>query len=50
MVGGHNTADAFGPILEDLSVGGATTICTAATAFRLIAGSSVGGPLGNALI
>lgn len=50
MVGGHGTAGAFGPILEDFGVGGATTMCTAAATFGLIAGSSMGGPLGNALI
>ena len=50
MVGGHGTAGAFGPILEDFGVSGATTMCTAAATFGLIAGSSMGGPLGNALI
>ena len=29
MVGGHGTAGAFGPVLEDFGVKGATTICTA---------------------
>ena len=29
MVGGHGTAGAFGPVLEDFDVKGATTICTA---------------------
>ena len=50
MVGGHGTAGAFGPVLEDLNVEGATTICTAAATFGLIAGSLVGGPLGRKLI
>lgn len=50
MVGGHGTAGAFGPILEDFGISGATTMCTAAATFGLIAGSSMGGPLGNALI
>lgn len=50
MVGGHGTAGAFGPVLEDFGVSGATTMCTAAATFGLIAGSSMGGPLGNALI
>lgn len=27
MVGGHGTAGAFGPVLEDLNIKGATTIC-----------------------
>lgn len=50
MVGGHGTAGAFGPVLEDLNVSGATTICTAAATFGLIAGSLVGGPIGRKLI
>ena len=35
MVGGHGTAGAFGPVLEDFNVKGATTICTAAATFGL---------------
>lgn len=50
MVGGHGTAGAFGPVLEDLNVKGATTICTAAATFGLIFGSLIGGPLGKRLI
>lgn len=50
MVGGHGTAGAFGPVLEDFGVRGATTICTSAATFGLIAGSLMGGPLGNHLI
>ena len=50
MVGGHGTAGAFGPVLEDLNVSGATTICTAAATFGLIAGSLMGGPIGRKLI
>lgn len=50
MVGGHGTAGAFGPILEDFNIEGATTICTAAATFGLIFGSLVGGPLGKRLI
>ena len=50
MVGGHGTAGAFGPVLEDFDVKGATTICTAAATFGLIAGSLIGGPIGNRLI
>ena len=38
MVGGHGTAGAFGPVLEDFNVQGATTICTAAATFGLIFG------------
>lgn len=50
MIGGHGTAGAFGPVLEDFGVAGATTVCTAAATFGLIAGSLMGGPLGNRLI
>lgn len=50
MVGGHGTAGAFGPVLEDFNVNGATTICTAAATFGLIAGSLIGGPLGKCLV
>lgn len=50
MVGGHGTAGAFGPVLEDFNVQGATTICTAAATFGLVAGSLIGGPIGKRLI
>lgn len=50
MVGGHGTSGAFGPILEQLGVEGATTLCTAAATFGLIVGSLMGGPLGQRLI
>lgn len=50
MVGGHGTAGAFGPVLEDLGLAGATTLCTAAATFGLLAGSLMGGPLGRRLI
>lgn len=50
MVGGHGTAGAFGQVLEDLGQTGATTLCTAAATFGLIAGSLIGGPIGRRLI
>ncbi|MCH5211884.1 MAG: sodium/glutamate symporter [Oscillospiraceae bacterium] len=50
MVGGHGTAGAFGPVLEDFGIKGATTLCTAAATFGLVAGSIIGGPIGNRLI
>lgn len=50
MVGGHGTAGAFGPVLEDFGISGATTVCTAAATFGLVAGSLMGGPIGNRLI
>ena len=50
MVGGHGTAGAFGPVLEDFNVASATTLCTAAATFGLITGSLIGGPIGKQLI
>ena len=50
MVGGNGTAGAFGPVLEDFGISGATTVCTAAATFGLVAGSLMGGPIGNRLI
>ena len=50
MVGGHGTAGAFGPVLEDFGIGGATTLCTAGATVGLIAGSVMGGPVGRRLI
>lgn len=50
MVGGHGTAGAFGPVLEDLGIEGASTICTAAATFGLLAGSLMGGPIARRLI
>lgn len=50
MVGGHGTAGAFGPVLEDLGISGASTLCTAAATFGLVAGSLMGGPIGRRLI
>lgn len=50
MVGGHGTAGAFGPVLEDFGIKGATTVCTAAATFGLLVGSIIGGPIGNRLI
>ena len=50
MVGGHGTAAAFGPILEDFGLTGATSLCTAAATFGLIAGSVMGGPVAQRLI
>lgn len=50
MVGGHGTSGAFGPVIEGLGLQGATTLCTAAATFGLVAGSLMGGPLGRRLI
>lgn len=50
MIGGHGTAGAFGPVLEDLGLPSATTLATAAATFGLVAGSLMGGPVGRRLI
>lgn len=50
MVGGHGTSGAFGTVLEDFGIKGATTVCTAAATFGLIIGSTIGGPIGRRLI
>ena len=51
MVGGHGTAGAIWPrCLRIFNVQGATTICTAAATFGLVAGSLIGGPIGKRLI
>lgn len=50
LVGGHGTSAAFGPILEDFNVEGATTLCTAAATFGLVSGSLMGGPISKHLI
>lgn len=41
MVGGHGTAGAFGPVLEDFGIQGATTLCTAAATYGLIAAAII---------
>lgn len=46
----HGTAGAFGPVLEDFGVAGASILCTAGATFGLIAGSMMGGPIGKRLI
>ena len=50
MVGGHGTAGAFGPVLEDFGLIGATTVGTAAATYGLISGSLIGGPIADHLI
>ena len=48
MVGGHGTAGAFGPVLEDFGIKGATTLCTAAS-FQLIIAMGIGTVLSKLL-
>ena len=50
MLGGHGTSAAFGPVIENLGLQGATTLATAAATFGLMAGSLIGGPIGATLI
>ena len=50
MTGGHGTAAAMAPIVEELGHAGAKSVAIAAATFGLIAGSSLGGPLANRLI
>lgn len=46
LVGGHGTAGAFGPLLEDtFGVVGANTVAVAAATFGLVAGGIIGGPI-----
>ena len=50
MSGGHGTAGGFSPLLESMGLGGASSITMAAATFGLVAGSLLGGPLGEMLI
>lgn len=50
MSGGHGTSGGFSPLLEELGLSGAASVTMAAATFGLVAGSLLGGPLGEALI
>ncbi len=50
MTGGHGTAAAFGPMMEEAGLLGASTIAVAAATFGLVSGSLMGGPIANRLI
>lgn len=50
MSGGHGTAGGFAPLLEEMGLAGAPAIAMAAATFGLVAGSLLGGPLGETLI
>jgi len=50
MTGGHATALAFGPLLENLGLRGATTLGVAAATFGLVSGGLIGGPVATRLI
>lgn len=50
MSGGHGTSGGFSPLLEHMGLTGASSITMAAATFGLVAGSLLGGPLGEAII
>ncbi len=50
MVGGHGTAGAFGPMLEEMGVTGATTVAFASATFGLVCGCFIGGYVAKSLI
>ena len=51
LTGGHGTAAAWGPILEDrYGIVGATTLGVATATFGLVAGGMIGGPVANFLL
>lgn len=50
MCGGHGTSGGFAPLLEQMGLAGASSITMAAATFGLVAGSLLGGPLGEVLI
>lgn len=50
MTGGHGTGLAFGPVFENLGMGGASTYAVAAATFGLVSGGLIGGPVGTLLI
>lgn len=50
MTGGHGNAASFAPLAEDAGAVGALSVAVAAATFGLVAGSIIGGPIGNWLI
>jgi ESS family glutamate:Na+ symporter len=50
MCGGHGTAGGFSPVLERLGLQGAASVTMAAATFGLVAGSMIGGPVGEFLV
>ena len=50
MSGGHGTSGGFAPVLAKMGLAGAPSITMAAATFGLVAGSLIGGPLGEFLI
>lgn len=50
MSGGHGTAAGFSSMFEDFGLTGASSIMMAAATFGLVAGSLIGGPVGEFLV
>lgn len=50
LSGGHGTAGAFGPLLEDYGLDAGLSVSIAAATFGLVAGSMIGGPVGKLLV
>ena len=50
MNGGHGTSGGFSPLLEQMGLESAQSVTMACATFGLVAGSLLGGPLGEALI
>jgi len=50
MCGGHGTAGGFSPVLEQMGLQNASSIAMAAATFGLVAGSMIGGPIGELLV
>jgi glutamate:Na+ symporter, ESS family len=50
LIGGHGTAAAFGPVIEQAGIAGANSVAVAAATFGLVAGGMIGGPVGKRLI
>ena len=50
MCGGHGTAGGFSPVLERMGLQGAASVTMAAATFGLVAGSLIGGPIGELLV
>ena len=50
LAGGHGTAGAFGPVLEEFGLDAGLSVSIAAATFGLVAGSMIGGPIGKLLL
>ncbi|QEI09272.1 sodium/glutamate symporter [Pigmentiphaga aceris] len=50
LTGGHGTAAAFGPLMEQAGATGALPASIAAATWGLVAGCAIGGPLGSLLM